>query len=190
MSLDQISANRTVINAKCVSDGLSLNDKRVSLFNIEKITQVRLSLPLYDSCIHNLTVSTAHGEAVGVLGIVGARTHDRSYILGTNPRSTPLADRLEKVAYELRGRRKRPPDPFATIRLQQRLSILSEQIRKLEDDQYVYAKNQRLIAHRAAYDDLLDEAFELAGLPVPEQGRGEARRLDAELELAGRGWHW
>ena len=119
------------------------------------------------------------------------------FLLFWSPGSGPLwrarmrlADRLEKVAYELRGRREPPPDPFATMRVQQRLSIVSEQIRKLEDDQYVYAKHQRLVAHRAAYDDLLDEAIELAGLPVPENGRGEARRLDAELELAGRGWHW
>ena len=102
-----------------------------------------------------------------------------------------LADRLERAALLLRSRRRRrPPDPFETMRLQQRLGVLADQIRTLEDDRYVYAKAQRLIAHRGAYDDLLDEAFALAGLPVPEQGRGEARRLDAELELTGRGWSW
>ena len=101
-----------------------------------------------------------------------------------------VAERLEGVADRLRGRRHKPPDPFATIHLQHRLGVLAEQIRRLEDDHYVYAKAQRLIAHRGAYDDLLDEAFTLAGLPLPEQGRGEARRLDAELELAGRGWSW
>lgn len=101
-----------------------------------------------------------------------------------------LADRLDTVARRLRGRRRRAPDPFETMRLQHRLGVLADQIRRLEDDRYVYAKAQRLIAHRGAYDDLLDEAFTLAGLPLPEQGRGEARRLDAELELAGRGWSW
>lgn len=101
-----------------------------------------------------------------------------------------LADRLERLAGRLRHRRHRPPDPFATIQLQHRLGVLAEQIRHLEEDRHVYAKAHRLIAHRAAYDDLLDEAFRMAGLPLPEQGRGEARRLDAELELTGRGWSW
>lgn len=101
-----------------------------------------------------------------------------------------MADRLENVAERLRGRRRRPPDPFVTMRLQHRLGVLADEIRRLEDDRHVYAKAHRLIAYRAAYDDLLDEAFGLAGLPVPEQSRGEARRLSSELELTGRGWSW
>lgn len=100
------------------------------------------------------------------------------------------AERLESVAWRLRGSRHVLPDPFATIHLQHRLGVVADQIRVLEDNSYVYAKAQRLIAHRAAYDDLLDEAFTMAGLPLPEEGRGEARRLDAELALAGRGWSW
>lgn len=102
-----------------------------------------------------------------------------------------VAAGLQRCADRLRGDRRRRPDPFEVLRLQTRLSVLAGQIRSLEGDEWVYAKAHRLEAHRAAYDDLLDEACRLAGVPVePGQGRGERRRWHEELELASRGWSW
>lgn len=98
---------------------------------------------------------------------------------------------FQRCADRLRGNAERRPDPFEALRLQTRLSVLAGQIRSLEGSEWVYAKAHRLEAHRAAYDDLLDEACRLAGVPVePGQGRGENRRWYEELELAARGWSW
>jgi hypothetical protein len=95
----------------------------------------------------------------------------------------------ERMASQLRGVPE--PDPFEVLRLQTRLGVLAEHIRDLEADPYVYAKAHRLQAARAAYDDLLDEACRLAGVPV-DSGvrRSESHRWDSELELASRGWSW
>jgi hypothetical protein len=64
-------------------------------------------------------------------------------------------------------------------------------IRRIEAAPRVYAKAHRLMAPEAAYDNLLDEACRLAG--IPDQAnleRGEQRRWLEEQELATRGWSW
>ncbi len=89
----------------------------------------------------------------------------------------------------LRGR-PAPPDPFAALHVQMRLSELSRQISVLEADPYVFAKAHRLRATRAAYDDLLVEACRLAGVVVGEGPRSTEERWREELELSSRGWSW
>lgn len=89
----------------------------------------------------------------------------------------------------LRRGRPLPPDPFAVLHVQMRLSELSRQLRVLEDDPYVFAKAHRLRATRAAYDDLLVEACRLAGVTV-EGPRSTEERWREELELSSRGWSW
>lgn len=102
-----------------------------------------------------------------------------------------LAALLERLARRLRGSKPPPPDPFESLRLQMRLGVVTSQLRALEDDDQVYAKAHRLKATRAAYDDLLEEACRLAGVPPhPEGHRGESERLREEVELTSRGWSW
>ncbi|MFZ5869220.1 MAG: hypothetical protein ACOYXW_01610 [Actinomycetota bacterium] len=84
-----------------------------------------------------------------------------------------------------------PPDPFEALRLQLRLGVVADQVRALEESPHVYAKAHRLRATRAAYDDLLEEACLLAGVPLdPQRRRGERERRREEVELASRGWSW
>jgi hypothetical protein len=96
---------------------------------------------------------------------------------------------------QLTGRLRRHPvtlaDPFETLRLQTRLGHLATEIRRVESAPRIYARAHRLMAVEAAYDNLLDEACRLAG--VPEQADlapGEDKRWLEEQELASRGWSW
>lgn len=83
------------------------------------------------------------------------------------------------------------PDPFDALRLQSRLGALATEIRAVESSPRVYARVHRLVALHAAYDDLLDEACRMAGVPArPGEQRGEALRWEEERELAERGWSW
>jgi hypothetical protein len=88
--------------------------------------------------------------------------------------------RMELRTARVRGRFHRrvvpDPDPFDTLRLQTRLGHLAGQI--------------RLMALEAAYDDLLDEACRLAGVPQLDLQPREERRWREEQELASRGWSW
>jgi len=103
-------------------------------------------------------------------------------------RLQPLADR---VATRLRPRVGAEPDPFDTLRLQTRLGELAGEIRRVQATPRVYAKAHRLMALEAAYDDLLDEACRLAGVPGEANlERGEQKRWLEEQELATRGWSW
>ncbi len=103
-------------------------------------------------------------------------------------RLQPLFDRL---ARRLRRRAAAEPDPFDTLRLQTRLGELAGEIRRVQATPRVYAKAHRLMALEAAYDDLLDEACRLAGVPgEADLARGEERRWLEEQELATRGWSW
>lgn len=98
---------------------------------------------------------------------------------------------LTRLVDRVLGRRGPPPDPFDALRLQSRLGALAEEIRDLESGPRVYAKVHRLVAVNAAYDDLLDEACRLAGVPEsPGSERGEALRWHEERALAERGWSW
>jgi hypothetical protein len=103
-------------------------------------------------------------------------------------RLQPLVDRM---AARLRRSTRAEPDPFDTLRLQTRLGELAGEIHRVQATPRVYAKAHRLMALEAAYDDLLDEACRLAGVPgEADLHRGEQRRWLEEQELATRGWSW
>jgi hypothetical protein len=96
-----------------------------------------------------------------------------------------------RVARRFRRRPEPGPDPFDTLRLQTRLGHLAGEIRRIETAPGVYARAHRLMAVEAAYDDLLDEACKLAGVPTETcQLRAEEKRWHEEQELASRGWSW
>lgn len=102
---------------------------------------------------------------------------------------------LQAAAERLTGRLHRrsapEPDPFVTLQLQTRLGQLAGKIRQVETTPRIYAKAHRLMALEAAYDDLLDEACRLAGVPPePDLARGEEKRWLEEQQLASRGWSW
>jgi hypothetical protein len=94
--------------------------------------------------------------------------------------------------FRLPRRRRAPePDPFDTLRLQTRLGHLAGEIRRIETAPRVYARAHRLMAVEAAYDDLLDEACRLAGVPTEaDLQRGEEKRWLEEQALTSRGWSW
>ncbi|GAB2699120.1 hypothetical protein [Thalassiella azotivora] len=133
--------------------------------------------------------------AVTLVAVVLCVAALRGLLPSPSGRPGPLARATTRArdAWRRRWARRhpRPPDPFAALRLQTRLGILAEHIRMLEADDDVYAKAHRLVAARAAYDDLLDEACALAGVPLdPDRPRGDDRRWEEELALSARGWTW
>jgi hypothetical protein len=96
-----------------------------------------------------------------------------------------------RVVQRLRRRGDPEPDPFDTLRLQTRLGHLAGEIRRIETAPGVYARAHRLMAVEAAYDDLLEEACKLAGVPTETfVMRSEEKRWHEEQELASRGWSW
>ena len=98
---------------------------------------------------------------------------------------------VERLAARLGRRTVAEPDPFETLRLQTRLGHLAGEIRRIKAAPRVYAKAHRLMVLEAAYDDLLDEACRLAGVPgEADLERGEQKRWLEEQELATRGWSW
>jgi len=102
-----------------------------------------------------------------------------------------LAVRLEHLAGRLR--RHKPPvyDPFATLRVQERLGVVADHVRALELDPRTFARAERIIASQLAYDQLLAEACHLAGVEVEQRAKGDpAERFREEVELASRGWTW
>ncbi|MDQ0425200.1 hypothetical protein [Cellulomonas iranensis] len=104
---------------------------------------------------------------------------------------TWLAARLEVVAARLRHPEPEPYDPFRTLRVQQRLGAVADHVRRLEVDVHAYARAERIIASRLAYDALLAEACGLAGVEVRPAALGDAQeRFREEVELAARGWTW
>lgn len=96
----------------------------------------------------------------------------------------------KRVTARLHRHSEPEPDPFETLRVQTRLGHLSGKIRSVESSPHVYARAHRLMALEAAYDDLLEEACRLAGVPEPGAARPEDRRWQEEQELAARGWTW
>ena len=81
----------------------------------------------------------------------------------------PIKKRLAKPAMGIVSRlpsprRKQPPDPFEALRVQTRLGAVADEIRALHYDDSAYARAARLEARAAAYDALLREACELAGV--------------------------
>lgn len=102
------------------------------------------------------------------------------------------ANRLERLAHRLR-RQQQPtgPDPFAALRVQQRLGIVAQHVQRLESDITIIARAERIVASQLAYDDLLAEACSMAGVEIPPHARGDpAERFREEVELASRGWAW
>lgn len=93
-------------------------------------------------------------------------------------------------------------DPFEVLALQCRLTALSAEIQRLEQDSSTIALAHHLRATQYAYDALLDEACRLIGVlaeaeapPVPDESTGswtvnEETRMRKELELCSRGWTW
>ena len=102
-----------------------------------------------------------------------------------------LATHLELVAHLLRHRHPPPPDPFAALRVQERLGVVIRHVQSLEADLTVIARAERIIASQLAYDDLLAEACKMAGVDVQEHAKGDpAERFREEVELTERGWTW
>ena len=102
-----------------------------------------------------------------------------------------LQSSVERFAGRFRRQRVPQADPFDTLWLQTRLGHLAGEIRRIESAPGIYARAHRLRALEGAYDDLLDEACRLAGIPreADQKPREEKRRLE-EQELASRGWSW
>ena len=71
-----------------------------------------------------------------------------------------------------------------------RLHAVAVEIQELEIDNTVYARAARLEARSAAYDALLRNACELAGVVDLDEVTGRDGRMHRELELAERGWSW
>ncbi len=84
-----------------------------------------------------------------------------------------------------------PPaeDPFVTLNLQVRLGVVANLLLRIENDERMFARGQRFIATKDAYDALLGDACRAAGVP-PARSRTDDERLRVELELAARGWSW
>lgn len=83
------------------------------------------------------------------------------------------------------------PDPFDTLTVQRRLTIVAEHIRRLEDDPHAWARAERIIASQLAYDTLLADACRMAGVEVLPRASGDPwERLREEAELITRGWTW
>jgi len=102
-----------------------------------------------------------------------------------------LAERLETLAGRLRRPRVEPYDPFRTLRVQERLGAVAHDVQQLEDDDRTFARAERIIASQLAYDRLLAEACQLAGVEVLPAAAGDAQeRFREEVELAARGWAW
>ncbi|WP_448058679.1 hypothetical protein [Cellulomonas hominis] len=111
-------------------------------------------------------------------------------------RATPrwrahLAEHLEHAAQHLRHRAPVTPDPFRALQVQSRLAAVSEHVQALEADRKILHRAERIIASQLAYDDLLAEACQLAGIDVPRPAKGDPHeRFREEMELAEHGWSW
>lgn len=130
---------------------------------------------------------------LGVLAVILVRLSWR--LLGIAARAfgrvIKRADLPERISGRLRRGGQGLPDPFETLRLQARLSVVAELARRTESDPAVFARAERLLATLRAYDLLLDDACLLAGVE-PREGnpRDPQERFRKEVELASRGWSW
>ncbi|GAA4622950.1 hypothetical protein [Cellulomonas oligotrophica] len=102
-----------------------------------------------------------------------------------------LARGLERVADRLRREPPRTCDPFATLRVQERLGVVAAHVRELEGDVHAFARAERIISSQLAYDQLLAEACRLAEVEVRPAAKGDPHeRFREEVELTARGWSW
>ena len=102
---------------------------------------------------------------------------------------------LAAAADRVRERLNPPPpvpyDPFDALKVQQRLGALTAELQRLEGDRVMFAKAHRVRVAQSAYDAVLGEACQLAGVDrLEEELAGPHRRTREELELASRGWFW
>jgi hypothetical protein len=89
-----------------------------------------------------------------------------------------------------RFRRTPPPDPFEALHVQMRLHAVVVEIGELHVDDMAFARAARLEARVLAYDALLRNACELAGVDDLDEATGRDGRMQRELQLAERGWSW
>ncbi|MDO8106067.1 hypothetical protein Q6348_02520 [Isoptericola sp. b441] len=75
------------------------------------------------------------------------------------------------------------------LRLEGRLGAVAALLRRIENDERMFARGQRFIATKDAYDALLADACRLAEVP-PARACTEDERLRVELELSSLGWSW
>lgn len=81
------------------------------------------------------------------------------------------------------------PDPFQTLALQGRLARLATEINSLDGAPgRKFAGNHHTRAAQLAYEQTLDEACRLIGVPV--EPAGPTHRLMAEARLIHAGWSW
>lgn len=121
--------------------------------------------------------------ALAALGAIREHRSPRS-------RSTVRPAGRRRVVDFLRGRPSDEPNPFEVLRVQTRLGVVADECRALERDQSVFARAHRLEATQAAYDALLAEACQLAGVATGPSRGDEQERFREEVELASRGWSW
>lgn len=107
-------------------------------------------------------------------------------------RRARVAALLDRVAARVRhGRRVPEADPFDALHVQMRLSIVTQHLQRLEEDQHAWARAERIIASQLAYDALLADACRLADIEVLPRPKGDPwERMREEVELAARGWTW
>lgn len=104
---------------------------------------------------------------------------------------TTLASRLDRLADHVRRQPRPLTDPFEALRVQERLGVVADHVRALELDPRLYARAERIIASQLAYDQLLAEACQMAGVEVLPAALGDPQeRFREEVELTSRGWSW
>jgi hypothetical protein len=100
-----------------------------------------------------------------------------------------IARRLEHLAARLRHAPQ--DDPFAALWVQTRLGVVAQHVQHLEEDLRMPARAERILSSQLAYDALLAQACELAGVEVPPHtALDPAERFREEVELTSRGWNW
>ncbi|MDM8085246.1 hypothetical protein QUV83_10765 [Cellulomonas cellasea] len=118
---------------------------------------------------------------------IGERLHPRRRRARRRARRLAAEVRLDDVG----DGKVAVPDPFLALRVQTRLGKVAELARTIEDEPRSMARAERLIATQLAYDDLLAEACELAGVQLRNRAKGDPQeRFRKEVELAERGWTW
>lgn len=101
-----------------------------------------------------------------------------------------MRDLVERIRRRLPGVfPERGPDPFQTLALQARLTRLASEIQSLDGEPgLTFAGNHHSRAAQMAYEQTLDDACRLIGVPV--EGGGPTHRLMAEARLIHAGWTW
>jgi hypothetical protein len=105
----------------------------------------------------------------------------RSWLLQRLLRGTP--DRLVGPRPDV--------NPFSALEIQLSLARLERELLHLDGcDDRKFGRAHHYYAALAAYDQLLAEACELAGLDSPARPGDPAWRMVTDVELRVRGWTW